>query len=345
VPDVLELEANLSLGERLNIVGKRFRCNFIKPGLVSYLDKGASGYELLRKETIDTYLNTMMGQPLVIEHVTTLLPVPENRIKGRVDNVGYDVKSGWYFCEGNVEAPADDVQYINTLEQASCGYRVPREPGNYGPGGTEHNIPFVREIKKLNFHHLAVTSDAPRYEDAIIRLNAKEEIPMFNWFFKKKVDGKDVEQRGTLPVDAAIQIDGQSVNVSELVADRQNSIKADAKAKEDAEKKRLADEAAKKTGDDNLNALDPQASIEVAPGVFVTVAELVADRQNAVKAKKEADEKAELERQNARAAGAESYRILAGARNQPVVPTTPIAQTCDSVGEQIARGKKMFGSN
>lgn len=343
----VETEAKFALGERLNISGKRFRCNFIKPGLVSYIDRGANGYELLRKETIDAYLNTMIGAPLTIEHVTTLQPCPADRIKGRVDKVDYDLKSGWYVCEGTID---DDAarEVINACESASCGYRVPPGKDSYGPGGAEHNIPYVAEIKALKFHHLAVTSSAPRYEDAIIRLNAKtQESPAmskFTWIKKlftaaPAAGGAPVESTATgeIDADASIEIDGQPVRLNELVDERKKALKA--KADKD---KADADAKAKETAE-KLNALSPDMLIEVEPGVSVTVAELVADRQNALKAKKAKDDADAIERENAKKVGADSYKILANARNTAPL-ATPITTNSDSQTEQLARGREMFGS-
>lgn len=343
---VAELEAKFALGERLNITGKRFRCNFIKPGLVSYLDKGAKGYELLRKETIDKYLNTMIGEPLIIEHVSTFFPVPKSRIKGRCDSVGYDVPSGWYFCEGNVEATQPEIDHINSLQSVSCGYRVPPVRESYGPGGSEHNIPYVAEILALNFHHLAVTSSAPRYEDAIIRLNATTQEPVmaFKWIKKIFTAGaagaQPVEetQTGELPVDATLEVDGQPVRLNDLVDARKAKIKADADAK-----KKKDEEDAKNNGD-NLNDLSPDTRIEIGDGVFATVGELVADRQNAVKAAAQKKKDEEVARENAKKEGDASYRVLASARST-APQTTPIVANSDSHTEQLARGKSMFGSS
>lgn len=347
MPGVAEIEAKFGLGERLNITGKRFRCNFIKPGLVSYIDKGAAGYELLRKETIDKYLNSMIGEPLIIEHVSTFQPVPPNRIKGRCDKVGYDLTSGWYFCEGNVEASQAEIDHINSLESVSCGYRVPPAKDSYGPGGSEHNIPYIAEIRALKFHHIAVTSSAPRYEDAIIRLNAKtQETPAmskFTWIKKilgvaPATGGAPVEtsETGEIAADAGIEIEGETVRLNDLVEGHKAAkVEADTKKKEDDAKK-------KAEADNKLNALTGDTLIEI-DGVRVKVSELVAERQNAIKAKKDKEAADQVERENAKKAGAESYKILAEARNQPV-QVTPIAQSSDSQSEQLARGREMFGS-
>ena len=51
-----------------------YSCSFLEQGLVSYEDSGA-GVALLRKETIDRMLNSILGKPVIIDHLDA---TPEN---------------------------------------------------------------------------------------------------------------------------------------------------------------------------------------------------------------------------------------------------------------------------
>lgn len=342
VTDGQALGERYSEVERLNITvsGKRFRCNFIKPGLVSYTDRGADGYEKLSKKTLDEYLNTMIGRPLIIRHVPTNKPVPADRIKGTVDKVGFDGE--WYYCEGDVQ---DDEarEAINSMQTASCGYCVPREKSSYGPGGTEHNIPFVSEIRRLSFHHLAIVDDQPRYEDARILLNSKSKPKpaMFKALFKslrKSADagGADttVEETASLPAETMLELDGgEKVSLKDLHTEYANAIAAKATA---------AAEAAKKPAAPVLpTTIDRSTVIELEGGEKVTVGQMLDERANSIKAKavqKKKDEDA------ASTAGAQSFRVLAEARTNSVEEGPAFSPDSGSMEEQMARGKSMFGS-
>lgn len=146
----------------------------------------------------------------------------------------------------------------------------------------------------------------------------------------------ETSETGEIAADAGIEIEGETVRLNDLVEGHKAAkVEADTKKKEDDAKK-------KAEADNKLNALTGDTLIEI-DGVRVKVSELVAERQNAIKAKKDKEAADQVERENAKKAGAESYKILAEARNQPV-QVTPIAQSSDSQSEQLARGREMFGS-
>ena len=44
-----------------------YKCNFLEPGIVSYEDVG-QGVALLKKESMDTWINSFKGKPVIIDH-------------------------------------------------------------------------------------------------------------------------------------------------------------------------------------------------------------------------------------------------------------------------------------
>lgn len=333
--------------ERFNIApsGKRFRCEFIEPGFVSYDDVPGCGMELLRKNAIEASLQSAIGMALTIGHVPTKTPIPANKIHGRIDKVGYDERTNWFFCEGTV----DTDQARNELragKKGSVGFIVLET----GPGGRDHNITYTQELSRLNFHHLAIV-DNPRYDGAEFRLNSVQPKPamsLFKWIKKtlrpaSEAGGAEttVEETGTLPADATLEIDGKQVRLNDVVAAK---IAADEKTARE-------------------NAISGDAEIEYAPGKTAKLSELIAshranetpaettdekkareetERANAVKAKAAADAKAA--RENEAKVGAESYRVVQEARQTAAPVAVERANSANTVQEQIARGASRYGS-
>lgn len=334
-------------GERLNIAasGKRFLSNFIEPGLVDYSDVGGD-LELLRKETIDEALNTALGNPLTLGHVSTRINQSElSRLtRGTIDKVGYNAESGWFFC-GGVVADDSTRERIRRNGKSSCGYTVLE----FGPGGTYHNIAYAREITRIKFHHLAIV-DNPRYEAADIRLNGKTKPAMnpIKWIKKvlrpaTEAGGTEttVEETGTLPADTTFELpNGKTARLNELT---------EAKVKADAVEAAAATERA--------NAIDGDTMIEYAPGKHAKLNELctsysaLGERDNeSDEDKTEREEKEKKDRANAKAKadarenGTQSFRVLAAARNSPPPVTTERANSANSISEQVQRGRDRYGS-
>lgn len=326
--------------ERLNIAvgGKRFRCDFIEPGFVNYSDTPGLGMELLRKNAIDAALSSAVGMPLIIQHVPTTSPVPVERICGRVDKAGYDERTNWFWCEGTVDSDAAR-ECIKKGEKTSVGFRV----NQTSPGGMDHNISYTQELTGITFHHLAIV-DNPRYEGANIRLNAlgqKQTTAMPAFKFIKKIvrqiaggANETVEETGELPADATIEIDGQAVRLNDL---KDHHLKV--------EQAKAAAKAAELTGD---------TEVEVAPGQRVKVSVLAESYRTNAKAdaaKKTADEdrkkaekadadRAEEERKNA---GAQSFRVLAGASKIPVAEVAAVTGRANTLQDRMALGNERYG--
>lgn len=328
-------------GERLNLAGsgKRFDCDFIEPGIVSYTDIG-EGYELLRRETIEDALNTFIGGALTLRHVTTFKPVPKDRINGLVDRVGFNSRTGFFSCEGSVDTDEARREIARGLKP-SCGYTALE----FGPGGVYHRIPYEREITKIKFHHLAIVPVA-RYEDAQIRLNSKNTNPMFIKLWRnltrKKADGsgdETVREAIEVPADTEIEIDGQASRLNGVVESHQAAEKAKI-----TETQRLADEekARKEVAASRTNsapaAINGDDEVEV-DGKPVKVSVLVASHRERHNAAAEETKRKEQERQN----GANSFNVLNQARNVPA-QSTERTNSAGTLNERVALGASRYGS-
>lgn len=336
---ILADDSRGGVAERLNLLegGKRFRCNFIEPGLVSYADCGGD-MELLRKETIEKHLRTKVGNPLTIGHVRTNKLVASTEVHGRVDNVGYDDKTGWFFCEGTVDTDAAREKIRNGW-RPSTGYRV----NGFGPGGVHHNIPYAQELASIEFHHLAIVEN-PRYEGASYRLNAKTQkttaMNPLKWFRKivkpaaeAGAAATETVETGSFPADATVEIDGKPVRMNELVDAHKAALAAAAPAKVD-------DEARENTltGDDEVEV--DGTKVKVAALVTSYRSQAAAVRENA----KQAAAKTAAEVDARKNEGNQSFRVLSGARAQPVADVPERANSSNSTQEQLARGADRYGS-
>ncbi len=154
---------------------------------MSYEDLKA-GRALVRKETMDKFVGTFVGRPLVIKHDALHhesgevigTPTPANLkdvAVGYISAVNLDA-DGWYYAEGIChDDQAKDL--IKKGWRVSCAYSATR-----GPGGTKNGIPYTHEWTSFNGEHLALVQ-RPRYEDATIVLHSKSpSMSKLKWFRK-----------------------------------------------------------------------------------------------------------------------------------------------------------------
>lgn len=146
--------------------GRHFRSRFIEAGIVGY---GDSGVLKVTKETIDKFVHTLVGCPVIIRHH----PVSDDNVDdlrvGVVSNAWFNPDDGWFWCEGIIW---DDeaIAKIGQGWSVSCCYIT---KGTTGESGEWHNMPYDDELLDGVFEHLAIVPD-PRYEEATILLNSKE---------------------------------------------------------------------------------------------------------------------------------------------------------------------------
>lgn len=127
------------------------------------------GIVLLKKETLDASLPSMVGTPVIIQHQNVTKSNADKLRIGTISNAYFNEPDGWYYCEGIIwDEEAKDL--IDKGWSVSCSYDF---LAYNDEGGVENNIKYDKEFTKLNFTHLAIV-DNPRYERANIIFNSKE---------------------------------------------------------------------------------------------------------------------------------------------------------------------------
>ena len=142
--------------------GRPFKSRFLQAGLVKY-DFGVC---LLKKETIDKFLNTFVGCPVIIDHKDD---IAEDDSVGTINKIWFSAEDGWFWCSGILTDPKA-IELIENGYNVSCQYRITEYSEN--TEGKLHNAnPYDKEILDGVFEHLAIVEN-PRYEDAFIAVNA-----------------------------------------------------------------------------------------------------------------------------------------------------------------------------
>lgn len=142
--------------------GRPFKSRFLQAGLVKY-DFGVC---LLQKETIDKFIDTFKGCPVIINHKDN---ITESDKVGVVQNIWFSEQDGWFWCDGVL---TDDkaVKLVENGYNVSCQYAI-TDYSNNTEKKLHNGNPYDKEILNGLFEHLAIV-DNPRYEGAYIAVNA-----------------------------------------------------------------------------------------------------------------------------------------------------------------------------
>jgi len=142
--------------------GRPFKARFLQAGLVKY----GFGVCLLKKETIDKFVNTFVECPVIIEHKDN---ITEDDKQGIVNKIWFSPEDGWYWCGGVIKSD-EAVKLIEDGYSVSCQYTITEYSNNLEKklhNGNEYD----KEILNGVFEHLAIVKN-PRYEGAFIAVNA-----------------------------------------------------------------------------------------------------------------------------------------------------------------------------
>lgn len=142
--------------------GRPFKSRFLQAGLVKY-DFGVC---LLKKETIDKFVNTFINQPVIIGHKDD---IKKGDIVGFVHNIWFSPEDGWFWCDGKL-IEEEAIKKVEKGFNVSCQYRI-TEYSNNTEKKLHNGNPYDKEILDGVFEHLAIVEN-PRYEDAFIAVNA-----------------------------------------------------------------------------------------------------------------------------------------------------------------------------
>jgi hypothetical protein len=367
MPAILELPQTLRTkdGDRFNIAAdaRSFDCKFLEPGFVSYRDTPGGKLELLRKETIERCMPTVVGNAVTLQHAEV---TPENRTElenGIVKEWYYNSEDGWFWVKGTIDTEQAKSR-INAGQRPSCGYKVLA----LGAGGVDHGIRYDQEITDLCFNHLAIV-ERPRYADAQFRLNSynvsNPTMKVFKFLKKlvtptKGADDKPItHEPRDISADTEIEIDGQKVRLNELFdaymaetaealtatpedaleisgkvvtmgalteSFRKNKARANAITETPEQKaKREADAAKKKIEDEELASQRHNTTVETA-------------EEKAAAAKKKLEDEEAAKRTN----GITAFTTLNLARSAPVKTEGGYSTTSGSLREKCAAGAKRY---
>jgi hypothetical protein len=159
---------NQSIGD--NKWPKRYRSEFIEPGIVSYEDLGM-GMIYVGNETLENMLDSFIGKPVVNEVHQDLTPkqafkISNKDLESMADGVVYEVgklPNGWYYCDMIIWDEETKNNIENNGYNVSCAYIVDKS----GPNGTYHGLQYDEEVLEGTYTHNAIVEN-PRYEGAKI---------------------------------------------------------------------------------------------------------------------------------------------------------------------------------
>lgn len=204
--------------------GRPFKARFLEAGFVKY----DFGLCLLKKTTIDKFLNTFIGKPVIIDHKDDIEP---EDVVGIIDKVWFNTDDGWFWCSGFI-TDGEAIKLIQDGYSVSCQYDITDYEVN--EAHQKHNqVLYDKEITNGLFEHLAIVKN-PRYEEALIAVNkiqCKRDVHMFKT--KKGVDSMQNENNKLL------------MQIVELLKARNEADEDKKKAcNEDVDKRKLIDEVA-----------------------------------------------------------------------------------------------------
>lgn len=156
---------SIYLNEDTGGKGRFFKSRFLQAGLVKY----QFGVCLLKKETIDKFVNTFIGCPVVINHQDVTDESAKEQRVGVISRVYFEPSDAWFWCEG-VLFDNEAIDLVQKGYTVSCQYEITEYSDN-SDGELHNGNPYDKEILDGRFEHLAIV-DSPRYEDAIIAVNA-----------------------------------------------------------------------------------------------------------------------------------------------------------------------------
>ncbi|MBO7696241.1 MAG: DUF2213 domain-containing protein [Methanobrevibacter sp.] len=173
----LTVHNKMELGEDISVEakgkGRKFVSRFIEPGVAHYEEFGDV---LITKETLDRFINTMVGCPVIIQHKDIDDENVDKERVGVISNVWFNEFDGWYYCDGIIW----DKQAIDLIKNqdwsVSCTYDFDSDKLEKTHNGKKIDMEFTGG----EFLHLALVPN-PRYERANIVMNAKEKDDDVEW--------------------------------------------------------------------------------------------------------------------------------------------------------------------
>lgn len=194
----LTVHNKMELGEDISVEakgkGRKFVSRFIEPGVAHYEEFGDV---LITKETLDRFINTMVGCPVIIQHKDIDDENVDKERVGVISNVWFNEFDGWYYCDGIIW----DKQAIDLIKNqdwsVSCTYDFDSDKLEKTHNGKKIDMEFTGG----EFLHLALVPN-PRYERANIVMNAKEKDDDIEWI---TVNGNHIPVKKGQSKDEAVK--------------------------------------------------------------------------------------------------------------------------------------------
>lgn len=163
----LVLNSDIKLAEQDgNGKGRYFVSRFIEPGIAHYEELGDI---LITKETLNKFIQTMIGVPVIIDHEDVTDKNVDKLRVGSVSKVWFDEFDGYFYCEGILT----DQEAIDLVKNqgwnVSCAYSFVADETKKQHNGKDIDMEFTDG----EFLHLAIVKN-PRYEGANIVVNSKD---------------------------------------------------------------------------------------------------------------------------------------------------------------------------
>ena len=226
--------------EEGNGKGRPFVSRFIEPGIAHYKELGDI---LITKETLNKFINTMVGCPVIIEHEDVTDANADKLRVGVVSRVWFNEMDGYFYCEGILTDPEAIDLVKNQGYNVSCAYSFVSDNTKRTHNGKEIDMEFIDG----EFLHLALVKD-PRYEGANIVINKNDGTDFI-------AVGKD-SNKHIIPIEKIEdkkqreEIEKKSKDLKELKKDFDNVLKekmSKEDEKEEDKKEFNKEEALKKT--------------------------------------------------------------------------------------------------
>jgi len=191
VNSLIELGDDLSADTKGK--GRKFVSRFIEAGVAHYEEFGDI---LITKETLNKFIDTMVGCPVIIKHKDIDDKNADKERVGVVSKVWYDDKDGWFYCEGIIW----DKQAIDLVKNqgwnVSCTYDFDSDKQAKIHNGKKIDMEFTGG----EFLHLALVPN-PRYERANIVLNSQDIVENEDRWITIHPNGEDEKGRHLLLKD------------------------------------------------------------------------------------------------------------------------------------------------
>lgn len=279
--------------------------NFMVGGLVGYGDVG-DGIYLLRKETLDKMLSSIIKKPFIVGHQKITNENIKDVAKGTVISAEYNPESGQYDCEILVE-DEDTIKAIKSgNDKVSSAYDVT----SFGEGGRYLGIDYDAEILGGEFTHLALV-DNPRYPDGKILINNINDKGDNVMFFRLNKLNEEETKEQKINEEDTIDVDGEKVELKELIDAYKNSCKKneeeESKDNEDEAKEEANEEEEGK--DNEEEAKEESKENEDSDDELVAKVTAIVDRILKEKAQEDEEKKDEDEKENTIASCSKSNEL------------------------------------